>query len=113
MNKLLYLYWIYEQTHKTMSNNNTSTTMIKKGDTIVYKTEVSIMFYWLCDIVDGYMVFFNWYSNPYKASSNDFWKMSERFFNEKVNEGKLEVYKYLPLDKYGDVFERQAECINN
>jgi len=87
--------------------------MIKKGDTIVYKTDISMMFYWLCDIQDGYMIFFNWYADPYRATSTDFWKVSERFFNEKVEQGKLEIYDSLPLDKYGDIFEKQARERNN
>lgn len=87
--------------------------MIKKGDTIVYKTEISVMFYWLCDIQDGYLVFFDWYANPYEATNTDFWRMSTKWFNEQLEKGKLEVYESLPLDKYGDVFEQQAIERNN
>ena len=82
--------------------------MIKKGDTIVYKTDISVMFYWLCDIQDEYLIFFNWYANPQSASIRDFWKMSKKWFDEKINEGKLEVYDSLPLEQYGDIFEKQA-----
>lgn len=88
--------------------------MISKGQTIVYKvSESHYMFYWLCDIQDEYLVFFNWYGNPYKATSTDFWKISNKWFNEKLEEGKLEVYDSLPLEKYGDIFEQQAVLMNN
>ena len=89
--------------------------MIKKGDTIVYKhddEEMGMMFYWLVDILpDGY-VFIDWYANPRKALSTDFWKISSEWFNKRLEEGKIEIYDSLPLDKYGDVFERQAMMKN-
>lgn len=82
--------------------------MIQKGNTIVYKAEHATMFYWLCDIQGDALIFFNWYANPYKATISDFWKVSNKWFNEKVDEGSMEVYESLPLDKYGDIFEAQA-----
>ena len=87
--------------------------MIHRGDTIVYHAEHGLMFYWLCDILpDGY-VFFNWYGNPQKAISTDFWKMSTEWFNDRLAEKKIEIFDSLPLDKYGDIFEQQAIERNN
>ena len=71
------------------------------------------MFYWLCDIQGDALVFFSWYANPRKASPNDFWRVPTKWFDEKVEEGTLEVYETLPLDKYGDIFEKQAIERNN
>lgn len=88
--------------------------MIKKGDTIVYKhddKELGMMFYWLCDIVDGFYVFFNWYADPDNASSTDFWRMSEKWLNRKVEEGKIEIYDSFPAELYGDIFlSQQVAC---
>lgn len=83
--------------------------MILIGNTIVFKREDgSTGFYWLCDICsDGYL-FFNWYGNPRKADAADYWKVDKRWVDAKVNDGTIEVYDSLPLDLYGDIFERQA-----
>lgn len=89
-------------------------TMIQTGNTIVYKHENgSLSFYWLCDIVPSGYVFFNWYGNIRNAASTDFWKIGFDWFNEQIQAGKIEVYESLPLDKYGDIFERQAIERNN
>ena len=87
--------------------------MIQKGNTVVFKNDNgSLGFYWLCDIrPDGY-VFFDWYGNPRRASASDFCKMSKEWFDSKVKDGTIEVYDFLPLDIYGDIFERQAQCRN-
>ena len=86
--------------------------MINKGDTIVYHADHGLMFYWLCDIrPDGY-VFFNWYADPYRATSTDFWKMSKEWFEEKVKADKIEVFDSLP-EKYMDIFSQQAAERNN
>ena len=82
--------------------------MIKKGDTIVYKTDNATMFYWLCDITDKELLFFDWYANPYRATSADYWKVTSLWFQRMVEDGNIEIYPSLPLDKYGDVFEKQA-----
>jgi hypothetical protein len=83
--------------------------MINKGETIVYKaSDEYLMFFWLCDIQGNDLIFFNWYANPRKAAPNDFWKMSTSWFNKQVEEGKMEVFASLPLEKYGDIFEKQA-----
>ena len=88
--------------------------MIQTGNTIVYKRENgSIGFWWVCDIrTDGYILF-NWYGNPHRAESTDFWKISKEWFNESLESGTVEVYESLPLDKYGDIFEAQAKERNN
>ena len=44
------------------------------------------MFFWLCDIQGDDLIFFDWYASPRKASPNDFWRMSTKWFDEKVNE---------------------------
>lgn len=83
--------------------------MIKTGNTIVFKNENgSLGFYWLCDIVPNGYVFFDWYGNVRNATSTDFWKMSFDWFNACVQDGTIEVYESLPLDKYGEIFEQQA-----
>lgn len=83
--------------------------MIEQGNTIVYKnTDGSMMFYWLCLIDGNAYVFFNWYADPYKATSADYWRMSKAWFEDKVKEGVIEVYDSLPLDKYGVIFQQQA-----
>ena len=88
--------------------------MIQKGNTIVYKaSDTYTMFFWLCDIQGDDLIFFDWYASPRKASPNDFWRMSTKWFDEKVKDGTLEVYETLPLDKYGDIFEKQAMARNN
>ena len=83
--------------------------MIQTGNTIVYKHQDGSMgFFWLCDIrPDGY-VFFDWYSNPRRAVASDFWKVNEGWLKEHLEDGTIEVYDCLPLDKYGDIFEHQA-----
>lgn len=82
---------------------------IKQGNTIVFKnSDGSMMFYWLCIIEASEYVFFNWYGNPNKAVSTDFWRMTKAWFDDKLKQGIIEVYDCLPLDKYGDVFEAQA-----
>lgn len=89
-------------------------TMIQTGNTIIYKhDDGSIAFYWLCDIVPSGYVFFDWCGNVRNASSTDFWKIGFDWFNEQIQAGKIEVYESLPLDKYGDIFERQAIERNN
>ena len=85
------------------------TDMIEQGNTIVYKnTDGSMMFYWLCIIEATEYVFFNWYADPYKANSTDYWRMRKAWFEDKVKKGVIEVYDSLPLDKYGAIFEKQA-----
>ena len=82
---------------------------IKQGNTIVFKnSDGSMMFYWLCVIEPKEYVFFNWYANPNKALSTDFWRMTKTWFDDKLKQGIIEVYDSLPLDRYGDVFEAQA-----
>ena len=90
--------------------------MIQTGNTIVYKhddKDMGMMFYWLVDILPDAFVFFNWYGNPHNAQPSDFWRVSFDWFNQQKEAGKIEVYEYLPLDKYGDIFERQAIERNN
>lgn len=83
--------------------------MIQVSNTIVYKAEDgSMKFYWLCLVEGDEYVFFDWYANPRKATYADYWRMGKDWFDTQVKEGKIEVYEYLPMDKYGDVFERQA-----
>ena len=88
--------------------------MIHTGNTIVYKKDNGSMgFYWLCDIrPDGY-VFFNWYGNINRIQPKDFWEISKDWFNDRLADGTIEVYDTLPLDKYGDIFEKQAKERNN
>ena len=88
--------------------------MIQTGNTIVFKNENGTLgFYWLCDIrPDGY-VFFDWYGNPRRATAADFWKMSKDWFNDRLADRTIEVYDSLPLDRYGDIFEKQAIERNN
>ncbi len=83
--------------------------MIERGQTIVYKvSEDHLMFYWLCDIKETEYIFFNWYGNPEKEMPTDFWRMSKKWFNDKINDGKIEIYDSLPLEQYGDIFTKQA-----
>ena len=82
--------------------------MIKQGNTIVYLTEEGVSFFWLCIVEDEHLVFFDWYGNPRKATSTDYWRISKGWFDEKVNEGVIEVYDSFPMEKYGDVFVRNA-----
>ena len=82
--------------------------MVNRGDTIVYKlSDGTMMFYWLVDTINGYMVFFNWYSNPEDPAPTDFWRMTPRWFEDKVKEGKIEVFNSFP-EKYNDIFIQQA-----
>lgn len=88
--------------------------MIHRGNTIVYKRENGAMdFFWLVDIRPKGYVFFNWYGNINRMQPKDIWEMSEDWFNDRLAEGTIEVYDSLPLDKYGDIFERQAIERNN
>ena len=86
--------------------------MINKGDTIVYHADHGLMFYWLCDIVNGEYVFFDWYANPRRASLSDFWKVGKEWFEEKVKAGTIEVFDSLP-EQYMDIFTKQAAERNN
>ena len=84
--------------------------MIKRGDTIVYKhddKELGMMFYWLCDIVNGMYVFFNWCADPDNASPCDFWRISAGWLERNVTEGRIEIYDSFPSEKYGDIFKAQ------
>ena len=88
--------------------------MIEQGNTIVFKnTDGSMMFFWLCVIEAKEYVFFNWYGDPYRATPADFWRMSKSWYEEQLKQGKIEVYDSLPMDKYGDIFEKQAIERNN
>lgn len=83
--------------------------MIKKGNTIVYRGKnEQIGFYWLCDIIDTDYLFFDWYGNPKKPLDSDYWRIHQDWFQQKIEDGTIEVYDSLPLDKYGDIFEKQA-----
>lgn len=88
--------------------------MIQRGNTIVFKREDGAMdFYWLVDVRPKGYVFFDWYGNINRMQSKDFWEMSKDWFNDRLAEGTIEVYDTLPLDKYGDIFEKQAIERNN
>ena len=88
--------------------------MIQRGNTIVFKREDgAIDFYWLVDVRPKGYVFFDWYGNINRMQSKDFWEMSKDWFNDRLAEGTIEVYDSLPLDKYGDIFEKQAIERNN
>ena len=83
--------------------------MIQRGNTIVYKKgNGALGFYWLCDVRQDEYIFYDWYGDPYRAISTDFWKMDKDWFDAKVQDGSIEVYDSLPLEKYGDIFEKQA-----
>ncbi len=86
---------------------------IQIGNTIVVHYENGTLgFFWLCiDRADGY-VFFSWYGNPRRATIADYWEVSKNWFATKVEDGTVEVYESLPIDKYGDVFEQQADTKN-
>ena len=47
------------------------------------------------------------------TGTETFVKIGFDWFNEQIQAGKIEVYESLPLDKYGDIFERQAIERNN
>ena len=88
--------------------------MIQRGNTIVYNCEDGAKdFYWLVDVRPKGYVFFNWYGNINRMQPKDFWEMSKDWFNDRLAEGTIEVYDSLPLDKYGDIFEKQAIERNN
>ena len=88
--------------------------MIQRGNTIVFKREDGAMdFYWLVDVRPKGYVFFDWYGNINRMQSKDFWEMSKDWFNDRLAEGTIEVYDSLPLEKYGDIFEKQAIERNN
>ena len=70
-------------------------------------------FYWLVDVRPKGYVFFNWYGNINRMQPKDFWEMSKDWFNDRLADGTIEVYGTLPLDKYGEIFERQAIERNN
>ena len=83
--------------------------MIELGNTIVYRSDDgTIGFYWLCSVLPDEYVFFSWFSNPRYSSSSDYWRISRDWFNDRLTDGSIEVFKSLPLDEYGDDFERQA-----
>lgn len=87
--------------------------MIKTGNTIVYKNgNGSLDFYWLVDIRPSNLVFFDWYSNPRKATAEDYWVVSTKRFESLVKDGTIEVFDSLP-EKYLDIFEQQAIERNN
>lgn len=89
-------------------------TMIQRGNTIVFKHEDGAMdFYWLVDVRPKTFVFFDWYGNINRMQPKDFWEMSKDWFNERLADRTIEVYDSLPLDKYGDIFEKQAIERNN
>ena len=84
--------------------------MIRPGDTIVYRSENgSLNFYWLCTSRPEGYVFFPWLGDIRRASITDFWVMTKDWFESKVKDGAIEVYHDLPLDRYGDAFEKQAQ----
>lgn len=70
-------------------------------------------FYWLVDVRSKEYIFFNWYGNINRMQPQDFWRMSKDWFNARLNDGTIEVYDSLPLDKYGDIFEKPAIERNN
>lgn len=70
-------------------------------------------FYWLVDVRSKEYICFNWYGNINRMQPQDFWRMSKDWFNARLNDGTIEVYDSLPLDKYGDIFEKQAIERNN
>ena len=87
--------------------------MIQTGNTIVFKNgNGKLDFYWLCEIRTNEYLFFNWYGNPRRAESTDFWKIGKEWFDAKVKDGTIEIYDSLP-EKYMDIFEQQAIERNN
>ncbi len=83
--------------------------MIEAGNTIVVKYgNGTLGFYWLCTSVLNDYVFFSWFGNPRRATASDYWRISRGWFNDRVADGTIEVFDSLPLDKYGDEFEKQA-----
>ena len=88
--------------------------MIHTGNTIVYQREDGTLgFFWLCDVrPDGY-VLFDWYGNPRRPKYEDYWEIRKDWFSDRLADGTIEIYDTLPLDKYGDDFEKQAIERNN
>lgn len=83
--------------------------MIEAGNTIVVKHgNGALSFYWLCTSVLNDYVFFSWFGNPLRPSPSDYWRVSKSWFNDQLANGDIEVYPHLPLDQYGDEFEKQA-----
>ena len=84
--------------------------MIQVGNTIVYRQEDgSKGFYWLCIVNPNDYVFFSWFGNPHRPVPSDYWKVSDSWFKSQVEKGTIEIFESLPLEKYGDEFNRQAE----
>lgn len=94
---------------RTLPPTTSQQTMIEIGNTIVYKHgNGSVDFYWLVEIRPSSYIFFDWYANPRKATIDDYWEVSAKRFKSAVEDGFIEIFDSLPMDKYGDVFERQA-----
>lgn len=88
---------------------------MEKGNTIVYRRSDSedVEFYWLCDVSGTDYILFSWYGNPYAPSPSDYWRVGKAWLDAQVEKGTAEIYESLPLEKYGDDFERQAAARNS
>lgn len=82
------------------------------GNTVVYKSENGLLFFWICDINSDSVLMYDWFGNARRPTSADFWRTSPEWLNARIADGTIEVYDSLPLNKYGDIFERQAQCRN-
>ena len=88
---------------------------MEQGNTIVYRRPDSedVEFYWLCDVLGSDYLLFSWYGNPYAPSPSDYWRVSRAWLDGEIAKGSVEVFESLPLEKYGDIFERQAIASNS
>lgn len=83
--------------------------MIEAGNTIVYRdVNGTLKFYWLCSFLPEGYLFFSWFGNIHHATADDYWVMTREWFESKVKAGTIEVYPDLPLDRYGETFNKQA-----
>lgn len=80
------------------------------GDTVIIKSEDGqVGFFWICEArKDGHILLFNWQGNVRRFEPTDYRLVSKSWLDNGIKEGVVEVYDSLPLDRYGDIFQRQA-----
>ena len=89
---------IRESVRKVLNEN---TEKIKRGDSITFTfPDGEKKYYWLIKHENGIYLFLSWETeDPLNPSISDFWRMSERWFNEQFELGNIRITEYLPTDE--------------
>ena len=109
INEEMLVRLVKESLADTLKIKKENNAPIKPGQTIVYEYDLDLgdeptkkyMIYWFVCEKDGQLVFFDWKGNPNKPSMTDYWRMSPRFFNEKLKSGQLKLFDSFP-EEYWD-----------